>query len=71
MSCKIEIGPVRQKQLWDEDRGFFKVKEVTFHVDRTKHTLDVSMSDFNADKTEELVMAEADKICKPQNKKKP
>lgn len=68
MNCKIEIGPVRQKQLWDRDRGFFKVKEVTFHVDKTEHTLDVSMSDFNADKTNELVMAEAAKICQAQGK---
>lgn len=69
MSCKIEIGPVRQKQLWDKDRGFFKVKEVTFFVDRTEHTLDVGMADFNAGKTNDLVMAEAEKICQAQGKK--
>jgi len=70
MKDEVEIINVRQKQLWDKDRGFFKVKEVTFHVGNTEHTFDVSMSDFNNDRTEELVMLEAAKIKAPLGKKK-
>ena len=70
MKDEVEILNVRQKQLWDKDRGFFKVKEVTFHVGNTEHTLDVGMSDFNNDRVEELVMVEANKIRKPLGKKK-
>lgn len=66
----VEILSIRQKQLWDKDRGFFKVKEVTFRVGKTEHTLDVSMSAFNADQTETLVTAEAEKIRAPLGKKK-
>ena len=70
MRDDVEITSVRQKQLWDKDRGFFKVKEATFRVGNTEHTLDISMSDFNANRTEELVMIEAGKIKAPLGKKK-
>ena len=70
MKDDIEIISIRQKQLWDKDRGFFKVKEATFRIGNTEHTLDISMSDFNADRTEELVMLEASKIKAPLGKKK-
>ena len=70
MKDEVEIIATRQKQLWDKDRGFFKVKEVTFRVGNTEHTLDVGMGDFNADRTEELVLAEAAKIKAPLGKKK-
>lgn len=66
----VEIKAVRQVQLWDADRGFFKVKRVTFNVGMTEHTLDVSMSDFNANKTNELVLAEAEKIKAVLGRKK-
>lgn len=67
---EVEIKAVRQIQLWDVDRGFFKVKRVTFNVGMTEHTLDVSMSDFNADRTNELVLAEAEKIKAVLGRKK-
>lgn len=70
MKDDVEIISIRQKQLWDKDRGFFKVKEATFRVGNTEHTLDVSMSDFNNDRINELVMAEAEKIRAPLGKKK-
>lgn len=70
MKDEIEIANVRQKQIWDRDRGFFNVKEVTYYVGKTRHTLDISMSDFNADRTEELVLAEANKVRSPLGKKK-
>jgi len=70
MNNDVEIISTRQKQLWDKDRGFFKVKETTFRVGKTEHTLDISMSDFNNDRTEELVLAEAKKITAPLGKKK-
>jgi len=70
MSNEIEIINIRQKQLRDKDRGFFRVKEVSFRVGATNHTLDVSMSDFNADKTRELVLAEAEKIKAPLGRQK-
>ena len=70
MKDDIEIISIRQKQLWDKDRGFFKVKEATFRVGNTEHTLDIGMSDFNNNRLEELVMAEAEKIKSPLGKKK-
>lgn len=70
MKDDVEIIGIRQMQLYDKDRGFFKVKEATFRVGNTEHTLNISMSDFNADKTEELVMIEAAKVTAPLGKKK-
>ncbi len=70
MSNEAEIISIRQKQLFDKDRGFFRVKEVTFRVGNTEHTLDISMSDFNADKTADLVNIEAGKIKKALGKLK-
>lgn len=70
MSNEVEIKAVRQVQLWDIDRGPFKVKRVTFNVGKTEHTLDVSMSDFDAGRTNELVLAEIEKIKAPLGRKK-
>lgn len=70
MSNEVEIKAVRQVQLWDVDRGPFKVKRATFHVGKTVHTLDVSMADFDAGRMNELVLAEAEKIKAPLGRKK-
>lgn len=62
MSNDIEILAIRPVQLYDRDRGFYKVKEAEFRVGNTVHTFQVSMSDFDAGRLPELVKAEADKI---------
>lgn len=46
----------------DAQGRFFRYKEARFKVGQTEHTLKISMTDFNADKTREIVQREAEKI---------
>jgi len=54
----------------DPNGRFKRYKEARFSVDETEHTLRISMPDFNAGKTNELVQREVDLIYAALNKGK-
>lgn len=62
MSNEVEIKAVRQVQRWERDRRFYKIKEVTYTIGKTEHTLDIGMHDFDAGRMKELVLADAERI---------
>ncbi|MCK5504542.1 MAG: hypothetical protein KAJ10_05240 [Thermodesulfovibrionia bacterium] len=53
----------------DENGKFIRFKRVRFTVNGMNQTLRISMSDFNRDKTNELVKAEAEKLVAAYGKK--
>jgi len=53
---------LEERTDYDRKSGFYRYKLAIFTVNGTQHTLRISMSDFNADKTQELVQKEAEKI---------
>lgn len=55
---------------YDRSRGFYRAKKAYFSVNGTEHTLIISMKDFDADKTNELVQKEVDKIISVLGKTK-
>lgn len=55
---------------YDRQKGFYRFKRAIFEVNGSQHTLKISMKDFDAGKTEEIVQAEADKILSALGKTK-
>lgn len=54
----------------DRQKGFYQFKRAIFEINGSQHTLKISMKDFDAGKTEEIVQAEADKILAALGKTK-
>jgi hypothetical protein len=46
----------------DKNGKFYRYKEATFDVNGSTHTLRISMSDFDAGRTKELVQRDVDKL---------
>ena len=59
---KYNIESITEKTDISPDVKFIKHKQVKFTVNDTAHTIDVSMPDFKAGKTGDIVKEEADKI---------
>ena len=55
---------------YDRQKGFYRFKRAIFEVNGTQHTLKISMTDFDAGKTEEIVAKEAEKIMAALGKSK-
>lgn len=53
---------LKETTVRDKIKGFYRAKKAYFEVNGTEHTLIISMPDFNAKKTNELVQAEVDLI---------
>lgn len=47
---------------FDDKLGFYRFKEAVFDVNGSRHTLRISMKDFNEGRTNEIVQKEVDKI---------
>lgn len=62
----VSVGEITEIQ---EDRGFVRVKKVRFTVNGKPHTIKVSMPDFQAGNTNDIVKAEAEKIIAIYTKK--
>jgi len=60
----MDVGKIDYDERTEIDRngGFYKYLEATFYVEGSRHTLKISMPDFNAGKAREIVQKEADKI---------
>jgi hypothetical protein len=56
---KIEMVDIEEGTDYDRQRGFYRFKRAIFKVNGTEHTLKISMPDFNAKKTQQLVEEEA------------
>jgi len=61
---------LEERTDFDRKTGFYRYKLAIFTVNGTEHTLRISMSDFEGDRTNELVGREADKILSVLGKKK-
>lgn len=59
---------LKETTVRDRIKGFYRAKKAYFEVNGTEHTLVISMPDFNAKKTNELVQKEADLIIGALNK---
>lgn len=57
-----DILEISERTDIDVNGRFYRYKEARFRVGETQHTLKISMVDFNADKTREIVEREANKI---------
>ena len=57
-----KIVDVEERTDFDRHLGFLRHKLVRFTVNKAEHTLKISMKDFEADKTNELVEREVHKI---------
>jgi len=53
---------LNERTTIDANGRFVRAKEARFSVNETEHTLRISMPDFNAGKTNELVQREVDLI---------
>lgn len=53
---------LEERTDYDRKTGFYRYKKAIFLVNGSEHTLRISMPDFEADRTNELVQREADKI---------
>ena len=60
---------LEERTDFDRKTGFYRYKLAIFTVNGTEHTLRISMSDFEGDRTNELVQREADKILSVLGKK--
>jgi len=61
---------LEERTDYDRKSGFYRYKLAIFNVNGSQHTLKISMSDFEADKTNALVAREVDKIASALGKKK-
>jgi len=64
------IDTITEHRDLDVNNKFVRYKRANFFVNGTKHTLRISMPDFNAGKTEVLVAAEAQLILDALGKSK-
>lgn len=60
---------LEERTDFDRKTGFYKYKLAIFTVNGTEHTLRISMPDFEADRTLEIVQREVDKILSVLGKK--
>jgi hypothetical protein len=68
----MDIGKIDYDERTEIDRngGFYRYLEATFYVEGSRHTLKISMPDFQAGKARDLVQKEADKIYEAMYGKK-
>lgn len=59
---------LKETTVRDRIKGFYRAKKAYFEVHGSPHTLVISMPDFNAGKTNELVQKEVDLILGALNK---
>jgi len=59
---------LKETTVRDKIKGFYRAKKAYFEVNGSEHTLVISMPDFNAGKTNELVQKEVDLILGALNK---
>lgn len=57
-----KLVDLEERTDYDRKRGFYKYKRAIFLVNGTEHTLRISMPDFEADRTTEIIQREVDKI---------
>lgn len=67
---EVKITNLEERTDFDRSTGFYRYKLALFKVNGSEHTLKISMPDFNAGRTNDLVQAEADKILAVLQKKK-
>ena len=57
-----KIVSIGEATAIDDNGRFIRSKKVRFTVNKSEHTLRISMVDFDRGKTNELVKAEAEKV---------
>lgn len=59
---EFEIIDFREIPVFIKGEGYKRAKEATFLVNGSKHTLQISMADYDAGRSNQLIKKEAEKI---------